>query len=210
MVLKFWCARCGRQLFAAGDRAGTAATCHSCRYEQSIPHPTLVEPQDSVEALPVSPEPSIYEMAAPPNLWPVPRPLAERPARPLSIRNPSPAHLLRSLALEASLLQGPSLCLVALSVADLLMTFMLLRTSYVYYEANPVARWFFLRWDMIGMTAFKFVVIGGVITLGEVIERRRPGWGRVVLLVGCAAAAVVVWHGARLYLGMGGFHSGAD
>jgi hypothetical protein len=56
---------------------------------------------------------------------------------------------------------------------------------------------------MAGMTAFKFSIIGGVIALGEIIERRRPGWGRFVLLVGCAAAAAVVWHGFRLYMGHG-------
>ena len=40
--------------------------------------------------------------------------------------------------------------------------------------------------------------------LGEIIERRRPVWGRFVPLVGCAAAPAVVWHGLRLYAGAGG------
>ena len=101
-------------------------------------------------------------------------------------------------------MQGLSLCLVALSAADLFVTFSLLRTSHVFYESNPVAQWFFARWNMAGMTLFKFAVVGFVIALGEIIERRRPGWGRFVLLVGCAAAAAVVWHGLRLYQGVGG------
>jgi hypothetical protein len=54
---------------------------------------------------------------------------------------------------------------------------------------------------MAGMTIFKFGAIALAIALGEVIERQRPGWGKVVLLVGCAATAAVVWHGLQLYLG---------
>jgi hypothetical protein len=53
---------------------------------------------------------------------------------------------------------------------------------------------------MAGMVAFKFGVIGGVIAVGEFLERKRPGRGRLVLMVGCVAAAIVVWHGLRLYL----------
>jgi hypothetical protein len=56
---------------------------------------------------------------------------------------------------------------------------------------------------MAGMTLFKFGAIALAITLGEVIERRRPGWGQAVLLIGCAATAAVVWHGMRLYMGHG-------
>jgi hypothetical protein len=40
------------------------------------------------------------------------------------------------------------------------------------------------------------------------IERRRPGMGKLVLLVGCAAAAAVVWHSLRLYLGAPGLPVG--
>ncbi len=76
-----------------------------------------------------------------------------------------------------------------------------MRTSPRFYESNPVAMWIFRRWNIAGMTIFKFGAIALAITLGELIERRRPGWGKAVLLIGCAAAAAVVWHGLRLYLG---------
>jgi hypothetical protein len=91
--------------------------------------------------------------------------------------------------------------LIALSAADVFMTFYLLRTSPRFYESNPVAQWVFQRWNIAGMVIFKFAAIGIAIVLGEYIERRRPGWGKFVLLVGCAAAAVVFWHGLKLYLG---------
>jgi hypothetical protein len=64
-----------------------------------------------------------------------------------------------------------------------------------------VALWVFQRWNIAGMTIFKFGAIALAIALGELVERRRPGWGKAVLLVGCAATAAVIWHGLRLYLG---------
>jgi hypothetical protein len=97
-------------------------------------------------------------------------------------------------------LQGVSVCLIGLSIADLLVTHRLLRSGGLFYESNPVANWVFTRWNIAGMTAFKFAVIGGVIALGEIIERRRPGWGRAVLMIGCVAAGAVVFHGLRLLL----------
>lgn len=117
--------------------------------------------------------------------------------------------MFRASAAEPSRLQGLSVCLLALSAADLFTTFTLLRTSPAFYESNPVAQWFFQRWNVAGLVLFKFGVIGGVIALGEYLERTRPGRGRLVLLVGCAAAAIVVGQGLRLYLGHG-FPAPAD
>jgi hypothetical protein len=112
--------------------------------------------------------------------------------------------LIRESALGTSQLQELSLCLIALSIADIVMTCTLLRTSHTYYESNPLAGWFFARWEMTGMVVFKFAAIACAIVLGEMIERRRPGMGKLVLLIGCAAAAAVVWHSLRLFLGVPG------
>ncbi len=101
----------------------------------------------------------------------------------------------------ASVVQTLALCLVGLSFADLLTTYLLLRTGSQFYEANPVALWFFQRWNILGMTLFKFTLVGLVIALGEVIERNRPGWGRLLLLAACGATGYVVVRGLRLYVG---------
>ncbi len=116
--------------------------------------------------------------------------------------------LIRESALGTSQFQEISICLIALSIADIIMTFTLLRTSHSYYESNPVVGWFFARWNMTGMVVLKFAAIALAIALGEMIERRRPGLGQLVLLVGCAAAATVVWHSLRLYLGAPGLPVG--
>jgi hypothetical protein len=101
----------------------------------------------------------------------------------------------------ASVVQSLAVGLVGLSFADLLTTYLLLRTGSQFYEANPVALWFFQRWNILGMTLFKFTLVGLVIALGEVIERSRPGWGRLLLLAACGATGYAVVRGLRLYVG---------
>ena len=109
----------------------------------------------------------------------------------------------RSILLGESRLRGEILLLVVLSLADLLMTYRLLMTGGPFYESNPVAQWFYARWNVAGMTFFKFGMVGFVVVLGETIERHRPGVGRAVLLLGSLVAVVVTVHGFRLLLNHG-------
>jgi hypothetical protein len=154
-------------------------------------------------------EPGVYEVAAPADEPPPEVEVEAEPSRRRS-RGPDLKALFRASAAEPSRVQGLAACLVALSAADLFMTFTLLRTSPAFFEANPVARWFFARWNMVGMVAFKFSIIAGVIALAELIERRRPGRGKFVLIVGCLGAAYAVVVGLRLFLGHAGPAAGAD
>jgi hypothetical protein len=100
----------------------------------------------------------------------------------------------------ASPIGSEGLLLVVLSLADLLLTYRLLAMGTVFYEGNPVARWVFDRWNVAGLIAYKFGLVALVVVLGHVIELRRPGWGRAVVLFGCLAAAVVFVQGLRLWL----------
>ncbi len=129
----------------------------------------------------------------------VPKPAERRTRRPRPSHDKSGKDL-RAYFLEPSRVQGLAWCFIALSLADLLMTYALLRAGPRFYESNPVALWFFRHWNILGMTLFKFAVVGAVIGLSEVIERSRPGWGRLVLLIGCGAAAYAAVSGLRLYL----------
>lgn len=89
--------------------------------------------------------------------------------------------------------------LVLLSVADLITTYALMRHGVGAYEANPIANWWFHRWNVAGLAAFKFTAIAGVITVAEYAERRKPWRGRVVLWIGIAATAAVFLKGLSLY-----------
>lgn len=112
--------------------------------------------------------------------------------------------VIRGGAIETSHLQLPSLILLGLSLVDIFVTFRLLTTGHGFYESNPVAEWFLAHWNFKGMFLFKLGMIAGAITMGEIIERHRPGLGRFVLWLGCIASTAVVWHGLRLYLGFPG------
>ena len=99
---------------------------------------------------------------------------------------------------------GPlSVLLVVLSLGDLFVTYRLLWQGGRFYEANPVARWVFEQWNIAGMTAYKLGVIGFVILLGETIERKRPGVGKAIMILGCIAATVVMIRGLQLLHGFG-------
>jgi curved DNA-binding protein CbpA len=100
-----------------------------------------------------------------------------------------------------SVVQSLAVCLVGMSFADLLMTYLLLRSGSQFYEANPIALWFFQRWNILGMTLFKFVLVGLVIALAEVIERNRQRWGRLLLIAACGVTGYAVVRGLRLYAG---------
>ena len=81
------------------------------------------------------------------------------------------------------------------------MTFALLRISPHFYESNPVAMWFFRALEHRRDDCLEVRAVALAIAIGELVERRRPGWGKAVLLIGCLATAAVVAHGPRLYLG---------
>jgi Domain of unknown function (DUF5658) len=192
MAIEFTCALCGGTFSLRDAQNGSRARCPGCEEVQRISLPERA-----------SAEPGTYDMAPPPIL-PQEAALTHAVSPSLQDRRTTSAWMeaVRSWALETSHIQGVGFVLVLLSIADLLMTFALLRTSHTFVESNPVASWFFTRWDMTGMVIFKFSVIGGVIAVAEFIERRRPGWGQFVLLIGCVGAAYAFLRGLSLYLGI--------
>lgn len=98
----------------------------------------------------------------------------------------------RELQSDPLLLSRESGALLAVSVLDVLMTYVLLRQGFHFYESNPLARWFFVRWNIAGMVGFKFLLIALAIAVSEFVERRRPNLGRKVLGLGTVAATGVV------------------
>lgn len=121
-----------------------------------------------------------------------PPPRRERPARP--------SHW-SDILVEGSRNQPFVQWFIVLSVFDLLVTYALFRLAPHFIEANPLARLVFRRWNILGMTIYKFAIVMLVVILAEVIERHRPTWGRVVLIAGCGATLFVVVRGLRLYTG---------
>ena len=120
----------------------------------------------------------------------------------MNVQKPKPdPGVFRSIVSGKAMLANESLLLVVLSAGDLLVTSMLLWRGGHFYEANPLARWFFDRWNMAGMTAFKFGLVAIIIVLCEIIERHKPRVGRAIVILGCVAALIVSIHGLRLLIG---------
>ncbi len=211
MSLSFRCTRCGKAYSVASQPAGRKARCHECELVQNIP--VLTEPSTDS---PFERGDNVYSLAAvSPTTPAMPESalsvssIEDRPGSTGAVAAQRPPagrwrRVLRDFAVESSFLEQEILLLVALSAADLLVTYALLRQGPSFYEANPFAQWVFQRWNIAGMTLFKFGVIGGVIVIGEVAERRRPGLGRALMAVSCVATAAVVAYGLRLLLGFGG------
>jgi predicted Zn finger-like uncharacterized protein len=203
MSLHIPCARCGTVFTIDEQLAGRKIRCQTCGQIQRIPiAPVTSVAKESRSAL------SVYALA--------PEPLTSPPEkaseRQVSTRKPRRTNTKQSVEMnwhrlfragtgESSLLEAESLGLIALSVADLLVTYALLQRSPAFYEANPVAQWFFVRWNIAGMALFKFSAMGLVVVIGEIVEHHRPGWGRGLLTVSCLATAAVVFQGLRLLFG---------
>ena len=201
MDLAIPCVRCGRIFKVARRLAGRKIRCQSCGQVQRIPVFPTMPVNESVAVYPLAPES--------PKAAPAPMPQRDDLAQESRLKTAGEhrkthwRRVVRAFIGQASLVEFESLGLVALSTADVLVTYVLLRRGPAFYESNPVAQWFFLRWNIAGMAVFKFSAMGLVIVIGEIVERHRPGWGRVLLLLSCLATAAVVWYGLRLLLGHG-------
>ncbi len=90
--------------------------------------------------------------------------------------------------------------LVLLSAGDLFVTYILLRSGSHFYEANPIAAWFFHKANIVGMIAYKFLLVGLIVTLAETIERHRPRVGKAVALLGSVLAFYAMTKGIGLLM----------
>ncbi|MGP0069788.1 MAG: DUF5658 family protein [Isosphaeraceae bacterium] len=215
MSLAFRCTRCGKTYSVAGKLAGRKARCLACGRVQRIPMPA--DPAPDADPRTDRDDYPLAEVVPSPVSIPASGPIvfgnrersnggigSMRVGRAAGSRGQVPnrwRRLVREYAGESSVLEQEILLLVALSAADLLVTYALLRQGPSFYESNPFAQWVFHRWNIAGMTLFKFGVIGGVIVIGEVAERRRPGLGRGLMAASCLATAAVVVYGLRLLIG---------
>jgi len=190
-AISFPCGRCGARLTAASGEAGKRGRCRHCGMIQIIPESevgyALAEPPPPPEVRTASPSASARRAGRPTwsdsSVWEV------------------VSGWIHASARDRSAIEGESVALILLSLADLMVTYHLLRMGPGFYESNPIAQFFFARWNIAGMAVFKFSVVGFVVVAGEVVERSRPGLGRFVVLVGCIASAAVVCYGLKLAMG---------
>lgn len=90
-------------------------------------------------------------------------------------------------------LQSETCFFILVSAFDVFATYLLLaRGDHV--ESNPVARFFFDRWNIDGMIAFKFVMVAFVCVIVQLIARKKVETARYLLIfLTLVVGAVVVY-----------------
>jgi hypothetical protein len=101
---------------------------------------------------------------------------------------------------QSILLESEIAWLLLVSILDILITTALLHRGPQFVESNPLAAWFFRRYNVAGLVLYKFVLISAVVVIAELVERIRPGRGKFVLRIGIIAASGVVIYSILLHL----------
>lgn len=80
---------------------------------------------------------------------------------------------------------------VFLSSLDILFTSIVLTLGGI--EANPLVDWVLVRWGLVGIVAYKFTIVMFVVSMCEIVGRRRARAGRRLAEWTVAIAAIPVY-----------------
>jgi hypothetical protein len=95
-------------------------------------------------------------------------------------------------------LQRESGLYLIVSVLDVLMTCLLLADltgvtgQAIFYESNPVARYFFEGWGLSGIIFFKFGMVAFIEIISQIVALKNEAAGRRLLEFGTLIVSVVV------------------
>ncbi len=95
-------------------------------------------------------------------------------------------------------LQSETTIFILVNVLDIYLTYLLLNIGGD--ETNPIANYFFRRWNIQGLVAFKMVVVAVVTVLAQVVARKNLKRAKQLLYIGTGIVfAVVVYSGMLVY-----------
>ncbi len=94
-------------------------------------------------------------------------------------------------------LQSETCFFILLSVLDIVWTNILMRQGAM--EANPIAAYFFYRWNFSGLIGFKMALVAVICVIAQVIARRNLAAARGVMCAGITIVGAVVVYSAWLY-----------
>jgi hypothetical protein len=102
--------------------------------------------------------------------------------------------------MRESTLPVRALCLfIGLNVADLLLTWRLLGDGHsLFYESNPIARWWLRQGGWVGLIAFKGMVVALVLGIFLALLQQRPETGQRLLCFASSLLIVVVLYSTSL------------
>jgi hypothetical protein len=99
-------------------------------------------------------------------------------------------------------LQNETTLFILVNVLDIFMTYTLLRLGGL--EANPIANFFFRRWNVQGMVFFKMTVVAIVTILAQAIARYNLLRAKQVLILGTIIVVIVVLYSGYLLARLSG------
>jgi Domain of unknown function (DUF5658) len=95
-------------------------------------------------------------------------------------------------------LQRESCLYLIVSVLDVMMTCLLLGDlmgvtgETIFYESNPVARYFLEGWGLTGIIFFKFGMVAFIEVISQIVATKNEAAGRRLLEFGTLVVSVVV------------------
>jgi hypothetical protein len=95
-------------------------------------------------------------------------------------------------------LQRESALFLIVNVLDVMMTYLLLADipgisgRVMFYESNPVARFFVEGWGVRGIVAFKFAIVALVEVIAHIVAMKQVVVGRRLLEFGTLVVSTVV------------------
>ena len=93
---------------------------------------------------------------------------------------------------------------VSVNVMDMLMTYLLLSTGS-FYESNPIANYILTGWGLLGMFAFKLIIVAFVMLIANIVSIWRIGTARNLLYFGSFIIGSVVAYSVFLMMNFKGF-----
>ncbi len=96
-------------------------------------------------------------------------------------------------------LEAETVAFLLVSALDVFMTYFLLRQPG-FTEGNPVAAYFFHRWNIKGMVFYKFFMVAFVTVISQIIARKREDIAARLLQFATVVVGGVVVYSLVLYL----------
>jgi hypothetical protein len=95
-------------------------------------------------------------------------------------------------------LQNETIWFIFINCLDIFMTFMLLCAGAM--EANPIANFFYKRWEFNGMVAFKLITVAAVCIIAQIVAQQKLEKARWLLYAGSVIVGLVVAYSFALLI----------
>ncbi len=122
-----------------------------------------------------------------------PQPPRTQPARSGKERKSASNFLTRKLPL-----QNQTTLFILINTLDIFMTYILMQ--FGANEANPIANYFFQKYNIKGMIFFKLMIVAAVCVIAQIVATKSIGKGKNLLTLGSILVGAVVIYSVLLFV----------